>query len=457
MIDSDREPSGLWYAGLLLWIAILIVTGTHIRTRPGEEMVVADWLVIVEVILCTLGGLIGLLLFKKTCRWGVAAWSLTTFVLAAALSSWFSPYPIKVLGYLLLLFGVSCLTLSLVQRSPDRKRIVLLERTWLWTVSFLVLKDTLFALLTPQFHSQTGITRLGMGVTHANTLSFLASLVFWLSFGQYQSRLSSIWWLPRLIFLIVVGLSRSRMSMLVLVVGGLIWIWMKISARTPRERLILRTIVLCGAIFGLFLYGWLLLSHTSPATVLFQWVNRNQDLPTLTSLTGRTEIWTIVIGKIFTPTFHFLFGYGYGMSRFVINGGSHYPEFFAFHAHNSILEALLAMGFLGGIPLLILLLYGTRWLFQFRQLQRYFSRHFSLRAGVVQAMILIHILTESSLSHKISPIFVLFIFYVLVLDQKPFLSESLSGEKDQKYCEVQQVPMIALKKPCSDFFLKVRS
>src|SRR5689334_7564057 len=173
---------GLYRLAIGLFMAILTLHGTYFRTPDGDSEPPVDWLVIARLVVCILGFAIGLMLVPKGVKWGIGTKLMTLYIAASGLSAFTSPYPMVVLGYFVLLAGACVLVLGLVYGSRSVGRLEAIERTWLITVSILILKDALTSILFPEMQGDDDIVRLGMGVTHATTISLYAGLVFWLSF-----------------------------------------------------------------------------------------------------------------------------------------------------------------------------------------------------------------------------------------------------------------------------------
>jgi O-antigen ligase len=136
------------------------------------------------------------------------------------------------------------------------------------------------------------------------------------------------------------------------------------------------------------------------------------------TFTGRTDVWNYAIDRIFESFQSTLIGHGYGASKLVLNENNWRAGFYAYHAHNTLLEALLGTGLIGTIPFILLVAYSTTWLFRFTRLRASFSLEFVLRAIAVISIILGSTLTESDLVTKVGPVTIVFLFYVLALDRQ---------------------------------------
>jgi O-antigen ligase len=174
-----------------------------------------------------------------------------------------------------------------------------------------------------------------------------------------------------------------------------------------------------GSLVVLAVIAWTM--GVQPVTAMVEFVNRREDAGTIMSVTGRTEVWSYAIQRIFDDLHSVVFGHGYGVSKFVLNENNWTASFFTYHAHNTLLEALLSTGLAGTVPLLLLLAYSLSWHVRFSRLRESFSLDFMLRAISVVTLILSSQFTESDLVNKIGPITIVFLFYGLALDrQAPF-------------------------------------
>ncbi len=419
----ERWPDYLYTLALVVWVAIIVLTGTYLRIRAEDQSMSVDWLVAARLGACLMGGAIGYILMRLNGRIGTSAIILFSFVGAALLSVTFSAYRELVFGYWLLLAGAALLTTGIVYHSTRPADLIKVEKIWLVVMLLILLKDALTALLMPHMQADYGVggpTRLGMGVTHANALGFGAAITFWLTFRQARRK-----WLlltVRFILLAIVLLAWSRTAMLSLAFAGLVRFWFKQGLKGEKYLLFRLAVVL--ALIGLVIFIGLSLAFDATITrEALQAFNRGQDLQTVTSLTGRTEIWPVVVKKIFAGPQYFIFGHGYGVSRLIINEGYLIPAFYASNAHNTFMEILLTMGSFGTVFFVALALYVLMWLLRYRHFATVFGSEFTLRAITTITIILIHANTESVMGTKIGPVTLLFFFYVLALDRaKSFLT-----------------------------------
>jgi O-antigen ligase len=425
------------YFSFLLYIALITSTGTYIRQRDGSsiEALTIDWLIFAEVLICVIGCVIGTICLLRTKRWGFGGKSFLVYVMIAVLSAFFNPYTTKVIGYCILLAGGFLLTLYMVYSAQSLEELERIESVWLITITLLVLKDTTFGLFfAPKQLDSYGVARLSLGLTHPNGLSFMSAIAFWLSFRDYKIRFPSLLWIPRVLFLFVIYLSRSRIGLICLLIGGFVKIWfVLVRNKSSTSSYLLRLASLFLIISLLLGFSLALFLEIPFFQNIFNTINRGQSIDMILSVTGRTDIWAVATDKIFENNVNFIFGHGYSMSRFVLNEGSGQYDWYFYHAHNLFLEVLLSMGLIGFCTLMALFFHNLKWIFNFDRLQKIYSFNFTIRAGSVVCMMMAFSLTEVSLAFKIGPGALIFIFYLLALDRMDTLLQNGSNDFTDNY------------------------
>ena len=183
-------------------------------------------------------------------------------------------------------------------------------------------------------NSQIVGTRLSGIGGNANTVGRQAALAL-LLLALYAPELKKI----NVLIVPVVGsvaavallLSNSRTSLAL----TLIIIWFLLFC--TRERMVLFVLSLL-ALFVimpfLFIFGETLLSM----------VSRSGDVAEITTGTGRTHIWAVVVQLIFERP---VAGWGYGSTLFILPEYAGDIRHIAPHAHNMILQILITSGFVG--------------------------------------------------------------------------------------------------------------
>jgi O-antigen ligase len=418
--DHTRDSSRLYTISTYVWVVILVLIGTYFRVRRGEAKLVADWLIFTQVSVCFLGAFLGILLMRKNRRLGFGAKILLIFIFTTILSAINSPFSTRVIGYWILLTGTGLLTIGLVQGARTVKDLERIEKLWFYTITCILIKDTITALV---IYGTGESYRLGMMITHPNLLSLNAAIAFWVSFRKRVFKSILLLWLVRLFLLFIIFTAKSRTSLICWAAGGIVLFYFH-KGHQSEKSVMLKAAIPC-VLIALISAGLLAFSFELPGTAAaFNYFRRGQDISTLWTLTGRTEIWSYAFEKIFSNPSSLLFGNGYGVTKFIIN--EEYLESLqmgvyslrASHLHNVFLETLFSAGLLGVIPLIIMIAYSFNWFLKFKELQSVYSVEFSVRALVVVIMVFINSMIESFLGTKINPIMMIFLFYLLALGNR---------------------------------------
>src|SRR2546425_10515409 len=127
--------------GMFILSVILVLTGSFVRARFGDDVDTADWLIFIQVGICVLGGFVGLLLMKRCGAGGFGTRAFIAYMLAVIVSGAFSAYVRFVFGYWLLLAGTGLLLAGLVSCSPSPESLGRLEKLILLTLAALLLTD----------------------------------------------------------------------------------------------------------------------------------------------------------------------------------------------------------------------------------------------------------------------------------------------------------------------------
>jgi O-antigen ligase len=407
----------------ILWTTLIILTGTYFRSKTGTDIETKemDWLIYAQLAFGLLGSLAGLLVILKEKKFGTGSYLLLAFLFISGFSVLFTPLYSKSIGYWILLLATSLLTMALIQRSKDIKDLERIEWIWLITIVLIIIKDSLISLLIPGLANDWQGGRLAMGVTHANRIGLMAALSFWLSFKLNKIGIPLFNWVLRIVLIIVVVLSKSRMSMLCLLVGGMVYLYLIFSQN--KEQGINLKLMVFGLFSSLLLFFSLAFILEMPFVVnLFEGFNRGQSMVELVSITGRTDIWPLVLNKIFDNPVNTIFGHGFGVSSFILNDDVLTPAWYVYHAHNDFLEIFLSTGIFGFLCIIAFILYGCLYIFNHKKCIQSFSLPFILRATTVFSMVVLYSITECNLGQKVTPIVFIFIFYILALDMRKYLT-----------------------------------
>ena len=416
-----RPWSRLHDFSLVVFVAIVTLQGTYFRLRPADLVPELDWLVLARLSACLIGLAVGIALIPQGVKWGAGAKLLTCYSIATLLSAAGSPLPAIVAGYAVLLLGAGFLVIGMVYHASDSVQIAQIERVWYLTMTVLVLKDALTGMLFPEMQTDgEEILRLGMGVTHATTLSLSAGIVFWLSFRQGEQRHAVVCWLWRAFLVYVLIAAVSRVSIVAFLAGGMAFLF--IRTRDRLLRWIIALSVSAAALFFLLSLSFELEWSKS----IDGYLQRGQDLGEMATLTGRTFAWRHAFGKSFESP---LTGHGYCVSRFTL-GPLPDSGFQPAHCHNELLEVFFSCGILGFLPFLLMLTYSLKW---FKGSSRRIladAPATAANAVIVMTMLLISSLFEARLGDHIEPVSLLFFLYLLTLDREGDFpgNNSLRGE-----------------------------
>jgi O-antigen ligase len=369
-----------------------------------------DWLVAARLLACAIAFIVGIILIPKNVSWGFGAKSLLVYLLAAGISAIKSPYPVTVVGYFILLLGASVLMIALTYSARNVLQLERIEKIWFLTVTILVIKDAITSLMFPEMEGTTtrGTFRLGMGVTHAVALSFLAGLVFWLSLKEARPTHPIMVWPIRFFCIFVILLARSRVPIASFLFAGCCFFLFK--------RNDLKRWVIVPACIGLLVTFLILnLSFGSPwADETVKYLKRGQGITGLKTFTSRTYIWGHVLNKSMDSP---IVGHGFGVSRLTMGnppGVSFQPD----HCHNEALEVFFDMGLFGLIPFFAMFMYSLRWIKDSSRLRRVFSTDMALHGICVVAMLLASSMFEIRVAARVTPIQPLFFLYLLTLDRE---------------------------------------
>jgi hypothetical protein len=374
-----------------------------------------DWLVLARLLACAIGFTAGAILIAKNMPLGFGAKMLLLYAAATGISAATSAHPTTVIGYFILLAGASVLMTGLTYNARRLADLEILEKVWFLTVAVLIIKDTVTSLILPEMAPPGEVVRIGMGVTHANELSSLATLVFWLSFTQKRMKHPILLWLLRALSIYVIIGARSRVSVAAFLLGGLVYLLF--ASRDYLKRWITASAAV-GAVSTFFLLSLCL--NQGWATDIVEYARRGQRQAALTTFTGRTLIWQHTLNKSLESP---ITGHGYGISRLTM-GEVPNVEWEVAHCHNELLEVFFNTGILGLIPLLAMFTYTLGWLVHFSRLRDVFSRDLALHATCVVVVFLFSCVFEPRLGVRLIPIQPLFLFYLVTLDRKQYFLRS---------------------------------
>jgi len=399
----------LYQIGTVVYVSILVLHGTYFRTRVAAEVPIVDWYVIARLAMCSIGFILGLRLTPRHIARGFGFKVSLCYVLATVVSATTSPYRGTVIGYCILLTGAYFLMTGLVYAAENPSQLERLERLWWVTISILIAKDVATFILLPGLHpiSESGGSRWGMGVTHANQISMYAGIAFWLSFRGQKAKMPGILWLIRGFLFLVMIQAVSRVSLMAWLLAGFCYSFY------ANRNYILRFVLIPASIAIVAFFMLNLSLEAGWSNRIAHYATRGQDKEGLSSFTGRTRIWKHVLRKVPQSP---LIGHGYGVSRLTMGPISGW-DFRPSHCHNEFLEISFNTGFLGLASFLGMLFYSSKWLRQHMMLRRAFSKDTAIHAACVITMLLLASMFEDRIGSKLSPIQPLFFLYLLALDR----------------------------------------
>jgi O-antigen ligase len=407
--SNTYSQKRLYQLGTVVYVSILVLHGTYFRTRTAEDIPTVDWYVMARLAMCSIGFILGLRLIPRHVAWGFGFKVSLCYVLSTLISATTSPYRGTVIGYCILLTGAYLLMIGLVYAAENPAQLERLERLWWVTISILIAKDVATFILLPGLHpvSESGGSRWGMGVTHANQISMYAGIAFWLSFRGQKAKKPGIVWLTRGFLFLVMIQAVSRVSLMAWLLAGFCYSFYA-------NRNYIRRLVLIPASIAILAFFMLNLSlEAGWSNRIANYATRGQDKEGLSSFTGRTRIWRHVVRKVPQSP---LIGHGYGVSRLTMGPISGW-DFRPSHCHNEFLEVSFNTGMLGLASFLGMLVYSSRWLRRHTMLRHAFSRDTAIHAACVITMLLLASMFEDRIGSKLSPIQPLFFLYLLALDR----------------------------------------
>jgi O-antigen ligase len=291
---------------------------------------------------------IGLAYLPKTYRLVLKppAIFLLVYVLFALLSTVYSATP----GYT---FETGMILFGFILFSAAAARVLTLKAA-LMTIAvslglFVALSWGVYLVL-PEAGRTSAWTLLGYvyrldGLTaHANILGRVVMLFLGAIFLLFVYRYARLQLLiaPALLGLATLAFSDSRTSMLAFAAALMVF-----ALRRLPWLLILVCLAMIAAVLYLLYLSWL-----GAGTEVLEALSRTGSADEIATLTGRTELWAVVVEKIKESPW---LGYGYGASHFILSRdvtgfGWDHP-----HAHNMILQSLLNVGVIGTLFLVLAL------------------------------------------------------------------------------------------------------
>lgn len=425
--NADSFTNTIWRKiAIGTWIGMVVLNVTYFRVRdPLSTGPAIDWLILLRLIFAGAGIGFGIvMLINRRMAIGAGGWLSLAFLGVAAMSASFSQFAKISFGYWGVLAGMILITIGLVVESPATKKIRELETIFLVTIIFCVLKDAGTALAFPAIQTEylpnAYVSRLGMGVTHANVLGLSAALCFWGFFGSNIGQNKALGLLLGFCLIAITFLTRSRVAIICLFFMGITRYWLLFGFSRHKGyllRYLIPCCIICCVLIGILLSSF----EAPPVPSLLDLFNRGESSEVTSTLTGRTAIWSAAITSIMENPYKIIVGQGYGISEFIVSSLDKKVGFAAMHTHNTFLELLITMGIAGVLIYFCMLLYGARWLAIFFYSIKAPERRLSLNAFCLLFAVLLSGLTEVYIAKKVNIFVFAFFFYLIALDPVLFL------------------------------------
>jgi O-antigen ligase len=421
-VIEERRLALVVKFAMLVWVITMVINGSFIRPRSSASSHVVDWLIIFRLITAVVGSGLGLyLIAKRRLRLGTGSKLVFAYILIALFSSMFSEHIRQSIGYSALLAGAGLLTVGLVSCQTQIAGLSQLETVFYAVLSFCVFKDAWLAMFAPELRDAlieiSVPARLGTGLVPPNRLSIMAAIACWMSCKFRGGRGQLLLWILRIILVMVVLTTRSRVSLMTLMAGGMVWFWVKNSG-SQRKGIAAR----CAATFvTVSLLLTLLLLFTcqyDPLMSLLDVVNRGEDVSETMSLTGRTDIWALVIQKLASDPLTAIVGHGYGISILIMRDLASALHFIPRHTHNTFFEFLLTMGMPGAILCISFFLYAFKWPRVYRESRAGEANSgLATNAMIVMVIIFLNSATETYIARQVNFVLMVLLLYTAILGQ----------------------------------------
>lgn len=340
-----------WQNGLklLIWLSLLVLGTTTLRSWGG---LLRDRI---------------LLAFLCFGMFGVASSTYSSVPLYSAACA---------IGFVGYLFFASFIAARLNERVVELTLLYGLSAyfaaCWIYAAAFPG------AAILPPGEGQDGYRLLGLS-SHPNMLAveaacFLFVLTASIACGHVDKRLA---WILALLGAATILASGSRTSALAVALS--------VVAVEARQRNLLSTFfavaVACVALVGFVFGAW----TTESIDDFLQSASRAGGAHEIVTLTGRTELWSFVWGKIMERP---LFGYGFNSAEAVLSRDWYGNPDAGYNAHNALLQSLLTVGILGTVPFVAAFcLLFVRWLTQRRRTLASYVIPYLLIVGITEVQL----------------------------------------------------------------------
>jgi O-antigen ligase len=398
---------------LALMVLAFPLLGVSFRSRSILGAPGADWLVLSQIGLCAMGGLVGVRLiwgFRRRVGWVLLL--LCLFNAAQVISAFAAPFPVIVLGYAGLFAGGAALVVGIAYSVDSRAELRRVEALFALGVLGVLVVNCGIAAMGFEGGAGTGEPiRFGDApLVHPNVLGHLALFCLAVSFWKTRRSWALALWALRGALLLIIVLTHTRTPFAIAAL--VLFLSLALGGAWP-----LRPLAVVVSCVTMISAGAIILSMLGGGGFVHEWVERGNPVE-IETLTGRTAIWAAAVEQIQREPVRLILGRGFAMTADILPEFAPQLQRFLVTTHNEYLEALYATGVLGAFALLALSLYSLSWVF--RDLRRCRGRVGDTisRSTFVLISYLLANLLNTFLTWKISPMSMLIIFYMALLDRR---------------------------------------
>lgn len=348
---------GVWLRVALVTLCALLVfiTESTFRTRKiSAAAPTLDPQVLAQLTVWGLAGLLGFMsggLAPRNIKGPTAVCALFIFVmlLSAAYSPEMRLTAVSAIGY----GAFFAFALAMRRHCSDREILTGLGIG----LSLIVLSAPIFFFAhaepaKPVQEAMTGQQRIHGLAEHAAALGALSAALVIVSVSLVRMEGVSrggarMWKVVACGAVIVLALAFAKTAIIALCVSGLLMVW----RRKPLLRALTPIWVVGGAAF-VSIVAAVGIDNILPRSIVHLLSRGRGSSNDVGTLTGRTRIWELVIGKIkHSP----LFGYGWNTGRVeIFDKASRFPQI---HSHNMYLQCLLYLGIVGFVLFATMIVY----------------------------------------------------------------------------------------------------
>jgi O-antigen ligase len=422
-------PDPLVKKGKIAFVLFTLSIGTFIRSADVESKSL-DIAILLQLALAGIASLYGLKLLHKYGTLGIGAKSYILFTLWSFVTALFSSQKVLVIGYSILLLGMTLIVAGLIAAARKPQDLWDFEKLWYIIMTISLTKDATLSIAVPSFNDAytSSVWRLGNGIIHPIIICFEAGACFYMSMRKDPFFPKYLLYGLRIYLLVMVALTRARLCQIIFILQGASLFWLTFSRgriTNMRQGVVMILMVLGMTGYYAIVNEW---EGTDAAVNLF---NRGQSAEQVASMSGRDNIHERAIARIVDENVQMVLGHGYGTSFFVLKGNDKYG-FHAVHCHNGFLEVLLNFGIVGFAIFLIYYLYCISWFLHTPTKQKVLGKAFTNRCIIFMLGVFIYSINEGALGMKATPISGLFIMLICYLDKyKIFMASGVTAQSEE--------------------------